>query len=71
MIIQSIMFPINKFTLSQAASWIKKNNYKLSFYGKQPETLGKFHRFRQAAPKDTAKYYTKKLDNGIIFIFMK
>jgi len=69
--IQSVLFPISKFSLAEAREWIIKHGFKKQFYRKKPETLGNYHRFRQLKPIEGAQYYVKKKDRGIMFVFMK
>lgn len=67
LVVQSVLIDRRMFTLSKAKNWIRKHDYKLSFYGKEVETTENFYRFRQKAPsrfkKD--KYVTKEISDGV------
>ncbi len=65
--IQSVIVPRNKFSLSQAKSWISENGYKTSFRGKGVDIKPNFWRFRQA-PASFKNYVTKRLSNGVQLI---
>lgn len=70
-IIQSVILPKKEFTFHTAKLWIKKHNYRLTFYGKQPDETEDYYRFRQASPTkfDKKKYITKEInDKGIKLI---
>lgn len=66
--IQSIIFSKDKFTLKESKHWLLKHNYKIKYYGKKPDITENYYRFRQAAPIK-AKYYIKKIDDGILFVY--
>lgn len=70
LVLQSIIFPKNKYTKKQAEAYLLKHNYKIKFYGKGVDETINYYRYRQASPlkfkKD--KYITKKLNNGIQLI---
>ena len=63
--IQSVVFPKKHFTLSQAKAWIKRNNYKLTHYGKKVDITPTQFRFRQKSPSSYKKYRTKTLPNNV------
>tara|TARA_R110000824_G_scaffold51503_3_gene143646 strand:+ start:301 stop:543 length:243 start_codon:yes stop_codon:yes gene_type:complete len=66
--IQSVILSKKKFTLKQANNWIKKNNFKLSFYRKPVEKTKNFYRYRQIAPHHFKKYRMKKVSDGVEFV---
>ena len=47
---QTVLLSNANFTLSTAKNWIKKHDFKLTFYGKQVDTTENYFRFRQMAP---------------------
>jgi hypothetical protein len=63
--IQSIIIDKNIYTLSQANNWIKKHNYKLTFYGKPVDITTNFYRYRQQSPKKYENYKIKEISKGI------
>lgn len=67
--LQTILFDTKIYTLSKAKAWIAKHGYKLSHRGKQPELLGSRWRFRQADKSKHGGYFSKKIKNGITFVF--
>lgn len=71
--LQTVLIPKDKYTLEEAETWIKQNNYKVSFYGKKVDITENFYRFRQASPRKFIKnsYRTKKLENGVQIVFGK
>lgn len=75
MIVQSVLIP-KKMSLDEAHKWLKKNNYKLKFYGKSVDITNGYYRFRQHRPlndyekKKGSFYVTYKLSNGIKLILM-
>ena len=66
-ILQSIIFDKSKWTIPNAKKWLKKNNY----YSDSIDINKKQIRFRQFNPEDLLNrhFISKKLDNGIMFIF--
>ena len=67
--IQSILIPIS-FGRKEADSWIKKNGYIVKFGTKKgPDVTENFYRYRQKRPSKRYKYRTRKLENGIEFIY--
>jgi hypothetical protein len=66
MLIQSIVFPKNKYTGPEAITWLKLHNKK---HHKVDETANTF-RFRQEEPISGANYYTKQLPNGINLVIL-
>jgi len=69
--VQSVVFPKDKFNLTQARSFIKRNDYKQSFYGKPVDVTPTQYRFRQLAPGRFSDYRTKVLPNGVHLILGK
>jgi hypothetical protein len=67
---QSVLLSRDKFTKKQAEAWIKKHDYKTTFYGKKMETTDNYYRFRQAAPKNfkKGKYVTKEISDGVLLV---
>lgn len=65
--IQSILIPKNKFTISQAYKWIIENGYKIAFFNKPMHETDKYYRFRQLSPKNK-DLKMKTLKNGIKLI---
>ena len=67
---QSVLLSRDKFTKKQAEAWIKKHDYKTTFYGKKMETTENYYRFRQAAPKNfkKGKYVTKEISDGVLLV---
>ena len=65
MVLQSIIIPKNKYSLSEAKQWIRDHGHKVTFYGKTVDITENFYRFRQAAPKKNVQYFIKTLPGGI------
>ena len=63
--LQTVLFPKDKFSLEKASKWLEEHKYKHS----KVDTTGHFHRFRQMPPTGH-KFYTKKLLNGIDLVYM-
>jgi hypothetical protein len=51
--------------LKVAKNWLKKHNY----LNKYPELVGSHYRFEQTNPIIGAKFYSKKIDHDITFVF--
>lgn len=64
MTIQSVKFPKDKFTVSEAKEWLKEHKFK---YGKV-DNRGKFYKFKQVNPNEFDNYTTNVLPNGIELI---
>ena len=64
---QTVLLSKENFTLSTAKNWIKKHDFKLTFYGKQVDTTENYFRFRQMAPSrfKKNKYATKEITEGV------
>jgi len=64
---QSVLLDKDYFTKSQAKAWIRKHDFKVTFYGKEVEETENFYRFRQMAPGrfKKGKYVTKEIDKGV------
>ncbi len=65
--VQSVVFPRDKFSLSEAKKWVTDNGYKTSFHGKPVDIKPTQYRFRQA-PVMFKNYVTKKLSNGVLLV---
>ena len=63
--LQTILVPINKFTLTQAIAWVKHHSYKYE----KVDIKSKYYRFIQKTPNPNREYYSHKLKNGIVFVF--
>lgn len=65
--VQSVLIERDVYNLRQAKSWIRKHDFKETFYGKGVEKTENFYRFRQAAPGRFKKdsYVTKEISDGI------
>lgn len=63
--IQSLLFPIKKYTKQKAIRWIKKHGYKYIKIDKTKDYL----RFRQISPKEFKRFRTIKLGDGIKAIY--
>lgn len=66
--VQSVVFPRDKYNLTQAKKWLKDNNYKVTYRNKPVDKTKTQFRFRQTAPSKYDSYVTKKLNNGILLI---
>jgi len=69
--LHTILVPRNRYTLTLAKKWIREHGYKVTYYGKKPHVTTNFIRFRQLKPREGANYVTKKLPNGIQFVYFK
>lgn len=63
-VIQSVLFPNDKFTLQKAKKWLRENDHKITKVDKTENYL----RFRQEDPDNFKKYRTKTLPNGVQFV---
>jgi ribosomal protein S15P/S13E len=61
--VQSVIVPKDKYTLDEAIDYVRKH-FKMTKIDIKPN----YYRFRQFHPRPNAKYFTKKLDNGIMLI---
>jgi hypothetical protein len=68
--IQSILFDRHIWSLDEAYDWLKKHNFKMSFYGKSVDIKPNHYRFRQSEPDPNHNYITKNLGDGIELIIM-
>jgi len=64
--IQTILFPIEDFTLHDAIMWLETHNYKHN----KVDYKQNFMRFRQSEPIK-GKYYTITLPNSVEIVFVK
>ena len=64
---QSVLLDKDYFTKNQAKAWIRKHDFKLTFYGKEVEETENFYRFRQMAPGRFKKnrYVAKEIADGV------
>lgn len=64
--VQTILFPKDKWTIANARSWLLLHGFIAKKVDRQysPD----YYRWRQKPPKKSYRYYTKKLDNGIMFV---
>jgi hypothetical protein len=63
-VIQSVLFPKDKFTIQKARKWLRENDHKITKVDKTDNYL----RFRQEDPDKFNKYRTKTLPNGVQFV---
>jgi len=63
--IHSILFDKNKFTVDSAMNWIITHGFKIKKIHMTKNQI----RFRQFPPKKNYKYATKRITNGIEFVF--
>ncbi len=66
-IIQSVLFPSNRYSIEEAKTWLKKHKLK---FNKVDVKSDKFSRWRQVNPKALKgfKYFTYKLKNKVEYI---
>ena len=64
MSIQSVIFPIEIYTINEAINWLKLHKLKHN----KVDFKHAYYRFRQFNPKKNSHYYTKVLDDGIHLI---
>src|SRR5579872_7440182 len=62
--IQSILFPADKWNVTQAKKWLKEHGYKTSFHQKGVHRTKNYLRFRQSPP-NPGRYRIKRLGGGI------
>lgn len=64
---QSVLLSRDRFTLASAKKWIKKHDFKVTFYRKEAEKTENYFRFRQMAPSRFKKdnYVTKEISDGV------
>jgi hypothetical protein len=64
--LHNIKFPINKFNLKSAKKILKELNYESDYM----HVVGNYYSFNQDDPEvEGAKYFSRKLDNGVIYTF--
>jgi hypothetical protein len=63
MVVQSILFDVEKYTVEQAKKWLKDHNYK----NDKVDTTDQYHRFRQKDPSefDESTFRTIKFTDGL------
>ena len=63
--VQSVLVPKNAYSLEEAIDYVKKHfQFKKLDVFQRPN----YFSFRQFNPRPNAKYFTKKLDNGILLV---
>jgi hypothetical protein len=65
--VQSVLVDKDVYNLREAKSWIRKHDFRETFYGKGVEKTENFYRFRQAAPRrfKEGSYVTKEISEGV------
>ena len=65
--VQSVLVDRNVYNLKEAKSWIRKHDFKETFYSKGVEKTENYYRFRQAAPRrfKEGSYVTKEISEGV------
>ncbi len=63
--LQTILVPMNKFTLAAAIAWVKHHSFKYQ----KVDIKHKYYRFRQRPPDKSRNYYSHKLKNGVVLVF--
>jgi hypothetical protein len=68
--IHSILFEKDKYSKRKAIEWVRKHGFIVNFPGKKgPHETTKHWRFRQLEPNINKRYRTKKITDGIKFVF--
>jgi hypothetical protein len=65
--LQSIVFSKELFTPRKVLNWLLRHGYKHSKLDVETNTI----RARQETPKKNKRYYSKVIENGIVFVFME
>ncbi len=65
--LQTIEIPRMNFNMSGAIAWIKHKGYK----AEKVDITPNYYRFRQRPPGKNRHYYSVKLNNGIVLVFME
>ena len=65
--LQTILIPKASFSKEDARTWLRDHGFK---YGNCRETAN-FYRFMQTNSIYGGRYATKKIENGIEFVFMR
>lgn len=65
--VQSVLISTDLYNLKEAKSWIRKHDFRETFYGKGVEKSENYFRFRQAAPGrfKNNSFVTKEISDGI------
>lgn len=63
----TVLVPKNKFTIRDAVNWVNNNNFKTT----KIDISDNYYRFRQSVPRNYARYYSKKLRNGIVLVMYR
>jgi hypothetical protein len=64
--LQSIVFDKESFTLRRAKAWLHKHHL---IPIKDVHHTVNSYRFRMSPPKRARRYYSKYVDDGVLFIF--
>ena len=56
---QSVLLSRDRFTLASAKRWVKKHDFKVTFYRKEADVTENYFRFRQMAPTRFKKNSTR------------
>jgi len=70
MIVQSVLIPRDRYSLSEAKRWIKNHNFTMRYKGKAVDITENYYRFRQHKPVKDSKYRVVRLNNDILIILM-
>jgi len=65
-ILHAVLFPKDKFTLTDAKNWLKLHKYKY-IHNKETNNV---YRFRIKDEIKNYKFFTKKLNNNVELVFM-
>jgi len=65
--LQSIIFSRELFTPRQVVNWLFRHGYKHNKIDIETNTI----RSRQETPKKNKRYYSKVIENGIVFVFIQ
>lgn len=63
--LEMVKIPKANFTAVNALLWLRENNYVMGHDAHEKN----YYMFRQSPKKDNVKYFTKKLDNGILLVY--
>jgi len=71
--VQSVLISSDVYNLKEAKSWIRKHDFKETFYGKGVERTENYFRFRQAAPGrfKEGSFVTKEISDGVKLVLGK
>lgn len=63
--LQSVIFDKNIWTLTEARHWLMKHKLRPI---KSVHITANYYRFRMNEPVPNARYYTKEIDDGVLFV---